>query len=84
MKVKKRIFIKYVIADIAANVFLSISLNFISASAYQMMRGGSIITTFLFSIIYLKTRSKRHQILGTLFALLGIMIVGLSNVLYSS
>jgi drug/metabolite transporter (DMT)-like permease len=72
------------ICDITANTMQHISLNFISGSVYQMTKGGSIATTLLFSILYLKNRPKRSQIIGCCIAVLGIMVVGVSNVLYSN
>jgi hypothetical protein len=44
--------------DIIAVTVQGIALNFIPASSYQMMRGGSIATTFLFSVAYLKMKAK--------------------------
>ena len=59
------------------------ALNFISGSVYQMMRGGSIVTTFLFSIIFLKIKVMKNQVAGAALALIGVMIVGLSNMVFS-
>jgi drug/metabolite transporter (DMT)-like permease len=60
-----------------------VALNFIPGSVYQMMRGGTIVTTFIFSIIFLKKKVKKYQIAGSAFALLGVFIVGLSNMVFS-
>lgn len=59
------------------------SLNFIPASIYQMLKGGSIITTFLFSKWLLKGKTKRSEVSGCLLSLIGITIVGLSAVLFT-
>ena len=48
-----------------------------------MTRGATIATTFLFSIFYLKNKSKRNQIWGSILAILGVIVVGISNVIYS-
>lgn len=48
----------YMLMDIIAVTVQGIALNFIPASSYQMMRGGSIATTFFFSVVYLKMKAK--------------------------
>jgi drug/metabolite transporter (DMT)-like permease len=47
------------------------------------MRGGSIVTTFIFSIIFLKIKVMKNQVAGAALALFGVMIVGLSNMVFS-
>jgi drug/metabolite transporter (DMT)-like permease len=59
-----------------------IALNFIPASSYQIMRGGTIATTFLFSIIYLKMRMERYHIIGVFLAILGIFVIGCTSLIY--
>lgn len=71
------------IGSIGATLQL-ISLNFVASSVYQLMRGGSIATTFFFSIIFLKIKAKKYQIVGSILAFLGILVVGLSAVLFSN
>jgi drug/metabolite transporter (DMT)-like permease len=48
-----------------------------------MMRGGSIVTTFIFSIIFLKIKVMKNQIAGAALALFGVMVVGFSNMYFS-
>lgn len=48
-----------------------------------MMRGGSIVTTFIFSIIMLNLKPTRFQKLGSLMAFTGIVIVGTSALLFA-
>ena len=62
----------------------NIALNFISGSAYQMMRGGTIATTFLFTVIYLKQRAKRNQMLGSLVTVIGVLVVGAANLIFGA
>ncbi len=57
----------------------SVALNFIPGSVYQMLRGGSIVTTLIFSIVFLKAKVVRNQIVGAGLVLVGVTIVGLSN-----
>ncbi len=47
------------------------------------MRGGSIVTTFIFSILFLKIKVMKNQIFGAFLALLGVAIVGFSNKFFS-
>ena len=47
-----------------------------------MMRGGTIVTTFVFSIIFLKIKVMKNQVIGAALALFGVMIVGFSNLVF--
>ena len=47
-----------------------------------MMRGGSIVTTLIFSIIFLKVKVSKNQLAGSALVLLGVFIVGLSNMIF--
>lgn len=69
--------------DLLTSMMQYIAFNFISASAYQIFKGGTIITTFLFSVTFLKQSVTKKQIFGSLFALFGIVIVGLANIIFS-
>lgn len=60
-----------------------IAFNFISTSAYQILKGGMIVTTFLFSITFLKQPIIRKQLFGSILALVGILIVGIANVVFT-
>lgn len=59
-----------------------LALNFISGSVYQMMRGGSIVTTLIFSIVFLKAKVMKNQVAGSILVLVGVIIVGLSNMVF--
>ena len=72
------------LCDVLASTMQNIALNFISGSAYQMMRGGTIATTFLFTVIYLKQRAKRNQMLGSLVTVIGVLIVGAANLIFGA
>jgi drug/metabolite transporter (DMT)-like permease len=47
------------------------------------MRGGTIVTTFFFSLIFLKMKAKKNQIAGSALAFLGVLIVGITSLVYS-
>lgn len=57
-----------------------IALNFVPASAYNIINGGNIVTCFLLSIILLKQPFHRNQLLGSFLAVIGVFIVGIVNV----
>ncbi|MFM7850580.1 MAG: hypothetical protein ACKO96_01370, partial [Flammeovirgaceae bacterium] len=61
-----------------------VALNFVAGSVYQMLRGGAIVTTFILSIIFLKIKVQKRQIVGSTLAVVGIVIVGLTTILFSS
>lgn len=72
------------LCDFITSTLQYIALNFIPGSVYQMMRGGTIITTFLFSIFFLKIKVQKNQIAGSALAFIGVLIVGTSNMIFSS
>ena len=72
------------LCDFVTSTLQYIALNFIPGSVYQMMRGGTIVTTFIFSIVFLKSKVQPHQIAGSVLALVGVTIVGASNMIFSS
>lgn len=61
-----------------------IGLSLSTASIYQMMRGFIIIVTFIYSLIFLKAKILKHQILSLLIILVGLVIIGTSSILSSS
>eukprot|EP01022_Parablepharisma_sp_SALTPOND_P029366 TRINITY_DN73330_c0_g1_i1.p5 TRINITY_DN73330_c0_g1~~TRINITY_DN73330_c0_g1_i1.p5 ORF type:complete len:124 (-),score=3.22 TRINITY_DN73330_c0_g1_i1:787-1158(-) len=68
--------------------FMSTSLCFIgltmtAASAYQMMIAGGLIWTFLFSIVFLKSRYNSWHYAAVVLVVLGLALVGVSSVLWS-
>lgn len=72
------------LCDFITSTLQYIALNFISGSVYQMMRGGTIITTAIFSRYFLKTKVQRYQLVGCALAFVGVFVVGLSNMLFKS
>lgn len=70
--------------DVFASTMQGIALNFIAGSAYQMMRGGTIATTLLFTIIYLKQKAHKNQLMGSGLAVVGVLIVGAANLIYAA
>jgi drug/metabolite transporter (DMT)-like permease len=69
--------------DVINSTFSYIALNFITGSVWQMFRGGSLVATFALSICFLKMKVKANHIVGSALALVGILIVGASGLLFS-
>jgi drug/metabolite transporter (DMT)-like permease len=72
------------IFDLIAGIFQTISIEFISASLYIMLRGGSIISVYLFSVFFLKSKIAKYQTFGVIFLLFGIFIVGFNDTYFLS
>lgn len=69
--------------DLMTSTMQFVALNFISTSAYQILKGGIIATAFLFTVIYLRQPIKRNELIGSVLAFSGIIVVGVGNVLVS-
>lgn len=70
--------------DFCAIPLMNIGLILISASVYQMMRGGLIFLTAIMSIIFLKAKLHRHHWTSLVFIIGGVTIVGVSSIEHSS
>ena len=68
------------LCDILASTVLYIGLSLTKASSYQMLRGSVIIFTGLLSRIFLNRRLKWYQWLAMAVILLGLFMVGISDV----
>ena len=67
------------------NFFLNVyALTMVGVSIYQMMYGGTLLWTFLFSIFYLKKRYHRHHYLAVCTLLLGLIAVGAAGVIWTN
>lgn len=58
-----------------------VPLLLIPASVNQMLRGGVIIFTCLFSKVFLKRQVYRHHLVGVVFLVVGFCVVGMASVL---
>lgn len=70
--------------DLLTSTMQFFALNFIPTSAYQMLKGGSIVTTFIFSVLFLKQTIIKRQLFGSIFALIGVLVVGVANTAFNS
>lgn len=65
--------------DMTATSIMYVALNMTSASSFQMLRGAVIIFTGLLSVAFLGRRLKPSQWVGILITILGLVIVGLAD-----
>ena len=70
--------------DLLASSLSYLGLIFIAPSVYQMMKGFIIVVVAVFSVIFLKAKLYRHQILGCGLATFGVIIVGTVSILYQA
>ena len=65
--------------DVIGTTLLNFALLQMAGSVFQMLRGGIVIVTCAFVVIFLKKYPKNYQWLGVGIVFLGIFIVGLST-----
>ncbi|KAM6915723.1 solute carrier family 35 member F6 [Xenentodon cancila] len=66
--------------DMMATSIMYVALNMTSASSFQMLRGAVIIFTGLLSVAFLGRRLAPSQWLGIFITILGLVIVGLADI----
>ncbi|CAF3357492.1 unnamed protein product [Rotaria socialis] len=71
------------ILDMCSTCLSYFALNFTTASSFQMLRGSVMVFTALFSIVFLKKRLTRIHWLGIVTVVMGLVVVGLSDLLFS-
>jgi len=69
--------------DLIATLLSYIALNMVASSVWQISRGGVIVTTAIFSVIFLKKRFDRSAVCGCILAFVGITGVQLVTVIAS-
>ena len=70
--------------DFVASNLSYVGLTLISSSVWQISKGGVIVMVAIFSRIFLKKKYGQVKIAGCLFAIIGITMVQVVDVLYSS
>jgi len=80
------IFIFYfpALCDVTATSIMYIALTLTSASSFQMLRGSIMIFAGLESVIFLKKKLEWWRWLGMFIVLIGLIIVGVSDVIFPS
>ena len=69
-------------SDLVGSTLLNFALLNMPSSIFQMLRGGIIVITCIYMILFLKKYPKNYQWLGVGFVFVGIFLVGLSSMLY--
>ncbi|CDW56819.1 transmembrane protein C2orf18 [Trichuris trichiura] len=77
------IFLPATLCDMTATSIMYVGLTMTNASSFQMLRGATIIFTGIFSVAFLGMTLKLYKWLGMLLVLCGLVIVGLSDLLFA-
>ncbi|KAL4512017.1 hypothetical protein ABPG72_005019 [Tetrahymena utriculariae] len=81
--VNKLIFAIPAFIDFFGSFITLVAMSMLPFSFYYMIRGGNIIITAIFSIIFLKKILHKHNFVGLLLNFLGFLTVGISAILTS-
>lgn len=71
------------LCDVVATSVQYVALVLTNASSYQMLRGAVIIFTGLLSMIFLRMRLEAFRWVGMIVVVVGLAIVGVSDVFFS-
>nr|XP_056709003.1 solute carrier family 35 member F6 [Euleptes europaea] len=75
------LFLPPALCDMTGTSLMYVALNMTSASSFQMLRGAVIIFTGLLSVAFLRRKLVLSQWLGILVTILGLVVVGLADLL---
>ncbi|VDM67636.1 unnamed protein product [Strongylus vulgaris] len=78
------VFLLPAICDIVSTALLYIGLNLTTASSYQMLQGALIVCTGLLSILMFKRRIEGYKWFGMLLVVLGLVLVGVTDVIFGA
>ncbi|VDO86626.1 unnamed protein product [Haemonchus placei] len=76
------VFLPPACCDILATSIMYIGLNLTTASSFQMLRGAVIVFTGLLSVGMLGARIQGFKWIGMIFVILGLVVVGVTDILY--
>ncbi|XP_053106132.1 solute carrier family 35 member F6 [Hemicordylus capensis] len=77
------LFLPPALCDMTGTSLMYVALNMTSASSFQMLRGAVVIFTGLLSVAFLQRKLAPSQWLGILVTILGLVVVGLADLLSS-
>ena len=69
--------------DLLGTSTMYVGLTWTYAASFQMLRGSVIIFTGLLSVAFLGTRLKIHHWVGMILVMIGLVLVGVGDALYS-
>ncbi|XP_063156370.1 solute carrier family 35 member F6 [Candoia aspera] len=78
------LFLPPALCDMTGTSLMYVALNMTSASSFQMLRGAVIIFTGLLSVAFLGRKLVLSQWLGILITIVGLVVVGLADLLNSN
>lgn len=70
--------------DFVTSTITFFAINMMPLSVNLMIRGGNIIVTAVFSIIFLKKKLFVHHYLALSTAIIGLVFMGVMNMLYNT
>lgn len=79
---RKLLFFVPTLCDLTATTLMNVGLIYTTASVYQMLRGAVVVFTGILSVIFLKRTQYPFHILGMVFVVAGVTIVGLASILF--
>eukprot|EP00118_Oscarella_pearsei_P006777 m.31299 g.31299 ORF g.31299 m.31299 type:complete len:400 (+) comp31478_c0_seq4:19-1218(+) len=74
------IFLPPALCDMFGSSIMILGLTMTTASSFQMLRGSVIIFTGLLSVAFLRNRLRLHHWLGILVVIIGLVVIGVSDV----
>ena len=72
------------LCDLCGTTLLNVGLFYVAASIWQMLRGGVVLFTGVFSVVFLMKRLYLFQWLALICVTMGIGLVGMAPVLSAS
>ncbi len=69
--------------DLLGTSTMYVGLTWTYAASFQMLRGSVIIFTGLLSVAFLGTRLKLHHWVGMMFVMVGLVLVGVGDAVYT-
>jgi drug/metabolite transporter (DMT)-like permease len=72
------------LCDFFGSTIMTFGLTMMAPSIYQMFRGSLIFFTALFSVIFLKNKLYRHNLLALFLVISGLILVGTSALIHNS
>jgi len=78
------IFVIPAVCDVLGTSTMYVGLNLTYASSFQMLRGAVIIFTALLSVAFFGSKLKVYHWVGMLMVVIGLIVVGLSDVIGDS
>ena len=83
-KMGKLVFMISSFFDFLASSLMFLGLVLSAPSVYQMLRGFINVVVAIYTVVFLRFKLFRHQIVGIFLVFTGVSIVGLASILYQA